>query len=62
MCVSLDYHRAKGHFFCVRGSEPGAGGNEDIVPSGFFTLLEGAKIVCWGAGREHKQIGVVWLV
>jgi len=61
MRVSLDHHLAKRHFFRVRGGvqPPRA---EDIVPSAFFTPLGGANIVCWGAGREHDQIGVVWLV
>ena len=41
------------HLFCVRGGEPGAGGDEYIVPSGFFTLLGDANIWCAGELEEN---------
>ena len=41
-------------------SIPATKGGEDIILGAFFTVLWGADIMCWGAGRGRKQTGCCW--
>jgi len=66
MRVLLRYHLAKFHFFYIHprvlSTDQPAQAGKMLCLVLSLTILGGADIVCWGAGGEQQQSGVVWLV
>ena len=51
--VSLDYHLAKCHFFCIHSGLSMSHAPRPVLAV-FFTPLGGAEKTCWGVRREHN--------
>ena len=51
--VSLDYHLAKCHFFCIQSGFSMSHASRPVLGV-LFTPLRGAKKMCWGVRREHN--------